>query len=43
MQFETKEDRDYYVQKDPVHSAFAGGVGDKLDGVRVLDFEDGIF
>jgi Stress responsive A/B Barrel Domain len=43
MQFETKEDRDYYVHKDPVHLAFAKGVVDKVDGVRVLDFEDGIF
>jgi hypothetical protein len=43
MQFETAEDRDYYVHKDPVHLAFSGSVGDKVDGVRVLDFEDGVF
>jgi hypothetical protein len=43
MQFETAEDRDYYIYKDPVHLAFAGSVGDKVDGVRVLDFKNGVF
>jgi hypothetical protein len=43
MQFETAEDRDYYVHKDPVHVAFGQTVGDKIESIRVLDFENGVF
>lgn len=42
-EFESAEDRDYYVSCDPVHL----GLGDELSGlvdvVQVVDFSDGIF
>jgi hypothetical protein len=45
MEFETAEDRDYYVSKDPVHSAFVKslGTGGVLEKGQVLDFTPGVF
>jgi hypothetical protein len=43
VEFESAEDRDYYVKKDPVHREFAASVGELVQQVRVLDFESGKF
>jgi hypothetical protein len=36
--FNSKDDRDYYVQKDPAHQAFVETLG-PVDDVVVVDFE----
>jgi Stress responsive A/B Barrel Domain len=36
--FSKKEDRDYYVQEDPAHTAFVKTL-DALDDAIVFDFE----
>ena len=41
--FESVEDRDYYVKKDPAHQEFVKSLGDIMAGARVLDFEPGVF
>jgi hypothetical protein len=41
--FESVEDRDYYVKKDPAHLKFVESIGDIMAGARVIDFEPGVF
>lgn len=41
--FESEEDRDYYIDKDPAHKAFQQIARPILQSVRVIDFESGIF
>jgi len=41
--FENTEDRDYYVYKDPAHQEFVKSIGSVIQGVRVVDFEPGVF
>ncbi|KAK2752801.1 hypothetical protein FQN55_005933 [Onygenales sp. PD_40] len=43
VEFENVEDRDYYVNKDPAHLAFVGGLGDAIQKVQVIDFTNGVF
>ena len=43
MEFESAEDRDYYVSKDPAHQDFIKAAGPKVANVKVLDFEPGKF
>lgn len=43
VEFKSKEDRNYYVNGDPVHRAFAESAGDKHEGVRVIDYEKGVY
>lgn len=43
VEFETAEDRDYYVNKDPVHDEFKKLAGKVLEKVQVIDFTDGEF
>ncbi|OAX85249.1 hypothetical protein ACJ72_00371 [Emergomyces africanus] len=43
MQFESAEDRDYYVAKDPAHQAFIGGLQAIVEKAHVMDFTDGEF
>lgn len=43
MWFDSEEDRDYYVNEDPVHKAFAQSVLPIIQGLRVVDFETGVF
>lgn len=43
MMFESKEDRDYYINEDPVHKAFVQSAGPIIASVRVVDFADGVF
>jgi len=42
-QFENAEDRDYYIQSDPVHQNFIEYVRPYLQNIRVVDFESGKF
>ncbi|KAM0236646.1 hypothetical protein ACHAP5_009282 [Fusarium lateritium] len=41
--FNSAEDRDYYVKKDPAHQAFVAKVKDLLEKAVVVDFENGVF
>jgi hypothetical protein len=41
VEFETAEDRDYYVYKDPAHQEFVQFAGQVANGVKVLDYEPG--
>ncbi|KAF2114958.1 stress responsive A/B barrel domain-containing protein [Lophiotrema nucula] len=43
LDFASIEDRDYYVDKDPVHDQFKKDVGVLLEKAQVIDFEDGVF
>ncbi|KAL9535688.1 hypothetical protein SMMN14_00047 [Sphaerulina musiva] len=42
-QFESEEDRKYYLEKDPAHLEFVASLKDVIQNVRVLDFEPGKF
>jgi hypothetical protein len=41
--FNSAEDRDYYVEKDPAHQAFIAKVKDLVEKAVVIDFENGVF
>jgi hypothetical protein len=41
VEFESEEDRDYYVNKDPAHQEFISFAGELLQNVKVLDYEPG--
>lgn len=41
VEFESEEDRDYYVSKDPAHQDFIKFAGELLQNVKVLDYEPG--
>ncbi|KAF1946164.1 stress responsive A/B barrel domain-containing protein [Clathrospora elynae] len=43
LQFFTNEDRDYYVDLDPVHQAFKEAAGAVVEKTLVIDFQDGVF
>ena len=43
MEFESTEDRDYYVHSDPVHDEFKKMAGNVLEKVIVVDYTDGVF
>lgn len=43
MEFENVEDRDYYVEKDPVHRSFIDNLGPFVAGAQVIDFVPGVF
>ncbi|KAK7183791.1 hypothetical protein DPSP01_004417 [Paraphaeosphaeria sporulosa] len=43
VEFESAEDRDYYVDQDPAHTDFKSFAGPHLAGVKVVDFEPGKF
>ncbi|KAJ9623405.1 hypothetical protein H2203_005664 [Taxawa tesnikishii (nom. ined.)] len=42
-EFETEEDRQYYLEKDPAHLEFVASLKDIVQNVRVVDFEPGVF
>ena len=42
-EFAKAEDRDYYVDKDPVHDEFKKFVGSHLVKALVVDYENGVF
>ncbi|KAF1943133.1 hypothetical protein EJ02DRAFT_343894 [Clathrospora elynae] len=41
VEFESAEDRDYYVYKDPAHQEFVKFAGEVANSVKVLDYEPG--
>lgn len=43
LQFYSNEDRDYYVDEDPVHQAFKKVAALVLEKAQVIDFQDGVF
>ncbi|GKT90177.1 LOW QUALITY PROTEIN: stress responsive A/B barrel domain-containing protein [Colletotrichum tofieldiae] len=43
VEFESAEDRDYYVHKDPAHLAFIEEAGPAILKARVVDFTPGVF
>jgi len=43
VQFDSNEDRDYYVNDDPVHQAFKYAAGKHLEKAVVVDFQEGVF
>ena len=43
VEFASKEDRDYYVAKDPTHQAFVKKNSPRFDDVRVIDYEKGVY
>jgi len=43
VEFASKEDRGYYVFKDPAHQAFVKSIDGKVEDFRVLDYEPGSF
>jgi len=43
VEFESAEDRDYYVTKDPTHIAFTKVAGQVLVKAIVVDFNPGSF
>lgn len=43
VEFASVEDRDYYVQQDPVHAAFVKEVIPQLEKPQIIDFCPGVF
>lgn len=43
VEFENEEDRRYYLKEDPAHAAFVKSMDGLVDGLGVMDFEDGVF
>lgn len=43
VEFESVEDRDYYIAKDPAHLAFVDSVKPILKDVQVADYEPGVY
>lgn len=43
MEFESAEDRDYYVNEDPTHDEFKKLAGKVLEKAQVVDFTAGVF
>ncbi|ODQ50635.1 hypothetical protein SAICODRAFT_67460 [Saitoella complicata NRRL Y-17804] len=43
VKFENQEDRDWYVERDPAHTEFKGMLEGVVEGVRVFDYEGGVF
>lgn len=42
-EFESEEDRAYYVNKDPAHLAFVKSLAGVVDKVQAVDFTPGVF
>ncbi|PNY27358.1 Uncharacterized protein TCAP_02718 [Tolypocladium capitatum] len=42
VEFQSQEDRDYYVRQDPAHNAFVENVLQKLVQARIMDFSPGV-
>ncbi|KAF2117585.1 stress responsive A/B barrel domain-containing protein [Lophiotrema nucula] len=43
LRFYSKEDRNYYVEKDPAHKQFKDAAASVIEKVQVLDFQEGVF
>lgn len=42
-EFQSAEDRKYYLEKDPAHLEFVASLEGVVQNVRVVDFEPGNF
>jgi Stress responsive A/B Barrel Domain len=42
-EFESEEDRAYYLDKEPGHKEFVKGLGGLVEKVQVVDFSPGLF
>ncbi|KAI1760540.1 dabb-domain-containing protein [Hypoxylon sp. FL1150] len=42
-QFETEEDRKYYLEEDPAHKEFVASIKDIVEKVQVVDFTPDVF
>lgn len=42
-EFESEDDRAYYLKEDPAHLEFTSSLGPIIQNVRVVDFEPGVF
>ena len=42
-EFQSKGDREYYLERDPAHLEFVASLKDVMQNVRVVDFEPGVF
>ncbi|KAL1305208.1 hypothetical protein AAFC00_002126 [Neodothiora populina] len=42
-EFQNEGDRKYYLEKDPAHLEFVASLKDIVEGVRVVDFEPGVY
>lgn len=42
-EFESEEDRKYYLEKDPGHKEFVKGLTGLVEKVQVIDFIPGVF
>lgn len=42
-EFETEDDRKYYLEKDPGHKEFVKNLGGLVEKVQIIDFIPGIF
>ena len=43
LQFHSIEDRDYYVNDDPVHKTFKEAAASALEKAIVIDYQNGVF
>jgi hypothetical protein len=43
LQFHSIEDRDYYVDDDPVHKAFKDAAAAVVEKAVVVDYQNGVF
>ncbi len=43
FEFESEEDRKYYLEKDPAHLEFGRSLEGLIENVRVVDFVPGVF
>jgi hypothetical protein len=41
VEFDSVQDRDYYVDKDPAHQDFKNSSSELIQSVKVLDYEPG--
>ena len=43
FEFESEEDRKYYLEKDPAHLEFVASLKDILQNARIIDFQPGVY
>ncbi|KAL2203395.1 dabb-domain-containing protein [Sarocladium strictum] len=43
VEFNSAEDRDYYIKTDPAHLAFVESIGDIVEKAIVVDFSNGVY
>lgn len=43
VEFESDEDREYYVKKDPAHAEFVKSIAGLVEKVGIMDYQPGVF